>query len=510
MKKILIADDEYLVRLGLKTTVDWEGHGFSIVGEAANGQEALEIFQKTDPDILLTDIRMPVMDGLMLIEKLKARKPSLYVVILTHYNDFAYAQKAILLGASQYILKSELNEKSILDTLARVTITMEAAEPAHSPKSVLREYLRECLLLPAGGKKMPPAPAQALLPGLYMAVACRCGTQVLPTESQEMFYKSIRVMLEKVWDEPVIVSVEQSGLLRIYLMLPLSQKPEDATLAADHMHLAAANIRQYYEVEFQAGISMPHDEVQLQAMLLEAEEACDDCFFSNDFCITYQKAQRPIEEALPRVNQARLQDLVGARDWPKLKSYISGVFQELMQRRSIRHVRTAYIDFLSTARLLTSRYATLSASFLSEKKLDYQTFQDLNHIRSVEVCVLDIYRTMLDVLSGTARRYSSVINRCIDFIKERYMDNIALSDAADAVNVSKSYLSLLFKQETGINFSKYLMDFRVEKGKELLKDTTLKIYEVAERVGFPNPYYFSKVFKETTGFSCKDFKNFQN
>ena len=102
MQKVLVVDDEFLVRLGLKTTIDWEAHGYKIVGEASNGKEALEIFDREDPDILLTDIKMPVMDGFKLIEEVRKRKKRIRIVILSHYDDFAFAQKALKFGATQY------------------------------------------------------------------------------------------------------------------------------------------------------------------------------------------------------------------------------------------------------------------------------------------------------------------------------------------------------------------------------------------------------------------------
>jgi len=508
MKKVLIVDDEYLVRLGLKTTVDWAGHGFDIVGEAANGQEAIRLFDQTDPDILLTDIKMPIVDGLSLIETLKARKPSLYVVILTHYNDFSYAQKAILLGASQYILKSELNEQSILSTLDRLLSSMEGVQsPQRGQEGQLREYLRRCLLLPRGTdpEKLLPTFAGLMDEGCYCLVSCQCDTLILPAESQEMFHRSIRAMLEKVWEKPFLVSAQQGDLLRVYLVLKLEESEFYALY--QHMQRVVMNIRQYYDVEFQAGISKPGSPAQLYEMLREAGQACDTCFFSDTPCGVYVTVSKPNASAQPKVNQAWMQDVIHTRDWPRLKAYIQEVFKDLMAQGSIDCVQTAYIDFLSCAKHLISRYPVLNTVLLNEEKLNYHNFQNLHHIGTVESFVLDIYRSILDVLSGQVRRYSGVINRCIEYIHMHYVDNIALSDAADAVNVSKSYLSLLFKQETGINFSKYLMDYRVEEAKKLLSETNMHIYEVAGKVGFPNPYYFSKVFKDVTGFTCKDFKN---
>ena len=141
MKKILIADDEFLVRLGLKTTIDWEQHGFIIVGEAKNGKEALELFEQSDPDILLTDIRMPVMDGLEVIQTVKQKKRSLKCVILTHYDDFNYAKEAIKLGASDYILKSDLNSDNLFSILNRISNEIDAETKKSSELSVNNEVI---------------------------------------------------------------------------------------------------------------------------------------------------------------------------------------------------------------------------------------------------------------------------------------------------------------------------------------------------------------------------------
>jgi len=134
----------------------------------------------------------------------------------------------------------------------------------------------------------------------------------------------------------------------------------------------------------------------------------------------------------------------------------------------------------------------------------------LDNLRHIDTCssfVLDIFRIIGAALSGQGPRYSSVVSRAIEYIHAHYHENIALSDASDAVGLSKSHLSQLFKQETGINFTKYLMDYRIEQAKQLFATSNLHIYEVAERVGIPNPYYFSKVFKESTGFTCRDYRN---
>jgi len=117
MKRILIVDDEYLVRLGLKTIIDWTEHGYVIAGEASNGREALELFNRTGADVILTDIKMPVMDGLELTRAVREKNKKVKIIILSHYDEFAYAQEAVNLGAFRYILKSELTKTNLINVL---------------------------------------------------------------------------------------------------------------------------------------------------------------------------------------------------------------------------------------------------------------------------------------------------------------------------------------------------------------------------------------------------------
>lgn len=506
MRKVLIADDEYLVRLGLRTMVDWASHGFIIVGEAANGREAIELFHATDPDILLTDIKMPLVDGLQLIENLKSKKPSLYVVILSNYGDFAYAQRAIELGASEYILKSDMNQDTILRTLNRMLRDMEAVEdaPLHNREPAIREYLRQALTLPRSSRPDPP-PQGFPAPGRYAVLISRCDTSVLSTEAQPMFHRSSRTMLEELWPDSVIASAQSADILSVMLVAPL--KSDDHLLSLrQHALRTALNIRQYFDVEFQVGISLPGGSGDLPELIQQAASAFEDCFFSSEPVCVYTP-DRPSPDDQVRVNQAWMQDLVTLRDFGRLNQYIRGVFNALCRARDYALVQDAYFDFISFARQMVARYPEVKIHFGREEKLSYAGLDNLRHIDTCSSFVLDIFRIIGAALSGQGPRYSSVVSRAIEYIHAHYHENIALSDASDAVGLSKSHLSQLFKQETGINFTKYLMDYRIEQAKQLFATSNLHIYEVAERVGIPNPYYFSKVFKESTGFTCRDYRN---
>ncbi len=505
MRRVLIVDDEYLVRVGLKTTIDWQEHGFEIVGEAANGKEAIALFEKTDPDILLTDIKMPAMDGIELIEILKARKPSLHIVILSNHSDFAYAQKAMKLGVKDYLLKSDLNQRNILQTLQRVVLSMAQAQeiPQRKEESPLRDYLREYLLAAKEGQTSL-APAYALPHQQMAAILCRCDTKDLPIQSQPMFYRFSQSMLGALWHGNILASAQKGSVLLAALLVPLAPE-DDFTRLIHKAKLATNNIRQYYNINFQTGISQPGASQQLALLLGQASQACQTCFYTQEAFCLYQNSPHKIKRV--QVDQKSIMEFITDDSFKPLEAYISSIFTTLATIQSHTVTEAAFIDLLSCARQLVVRYPFLEEHFHSNGKLSYTKIDGFESISACRCFVIELFSTIFLLLSGQKNSYPPAIGQVLDYIHNHYQKNIALSDAAERVCLSNSHLSQLFKQETGINFTRYLTDYRIEKAKELFKTTHLHIYQVAEQVGIPNPYYFSKVFKDSTGLSCKAYRN---
>jgi two-component system response regulator YesN len=191
----------------------------------------------------------------------------------------------------------------------------------------------------------------------------------------------------------------------------------------------------------------------------------------------------------------------------KILEYIQNIFRELRKYKSYAQVHDAFIDFLSIGKLLREKYQFKEQASLSESKFNYAVFHDLKFIGDVEFYIYGIFLALLAGKQGGEIMYSYSVKKCLSFIQQNYAKNISLSDAAKNTELSHNYLSFIFKQETGINFNTYLSQFRVEQAKKLLASSNLRIYQVAEEVGFSNPYYFSKVFKEFTGLSCKQYRD---
>lgn len=515
MKRVLVVDDEFLVRLGLRTTMDWEAHGYKIVGEASNGREALEIFDEANPDILLTDIKMPVMDGFKLIEEARKRKKNLQIVILSHYDEFSYVQKALEFGATQYILKSEMNEQKLIDLLQKLSLKeKDQAVEEMDIKTERENYLKDLLFGKPADDDFTAANAAAPPAGLfgesaYVVVKGFCETSMLHEDSRNMVSQTVRTILDKAFAgaSTVIIFYKEQLYFTSIVCVKDGNSVTGAQDTVKSMQQLIRNIKQYFEVVVQIGLSSRGNPERFPAMIGEAEQARKICFFSLQPIEVFYPEMAQGKEKHIRVSRSKLTSFIEGKDRKGLKEYIAGIFNELKQIRCYGTFKNAVIDLLSVARTICEEQKIDQTSSLSPAKFSYENCLVMPYIDNVETYIQELYTAIADAAVSRESGYSAVVQNTISYIKNNYSRNISLSDAAEVSQVSSSYLSLIFKQETGVNFSSYLTDYRMEIAKKMLVTTNKKIYEIAEEVGFSSPYYFSKVFKEYTGMTCKEYKD---
>ncbi|MDR0722690.1 MAG: response regulator [Treponema sp.] len=533
MKKILIVDDEYIVRLGLKIIVDWAGFGYVVAGEAANGQEAFDFFQKNPVDVILTDIKMPVMDGLELTRKVKALNKKAQIIILSHYDEFSYAQEAIKLGAFRYILKSELtksNLETVLKSLHFDSDVFLMPEQRAGWKENLEVFIEEYMLpsflrqpkdqqgeIRQEQRLQPPASAMPPLEtGECVVFSVSCRTTSLLHEAREKFPKTVKVLFNNAFENlagkcryydddfqfvSIVPVVKQTGIdAEQFLIVEISNPAMQIV----------KNIRQYYDVNLFIGISSLGRMDDWDRLLREAHKARVDCFFSQKMFVGVFGGKTSgigrIFKKVGQVSYTKLVELIGANQKDAMLEYIQNIFSELRDCKNYAMVYSAFIDFLSAGKLIHEKYQLEEEASLSEHKFKYDAFFDLPFIGDAEMYIYELYLSLLFTKQNGKAGYSHIVKKCIDFIQSDYEHNIGLTEAADYAGVSRSYLSFIFKQETGVNFNAALAQYRIEKAKKLLVTTSLKIYEVAENVGFSNPYYFSKVFREISGYTCKEYR----
>ncbi len=514
MKKVLIVDDEFLVRLGIKTSVDWNSFGYDIVGEASNGSEALQMVDQFDPDILITDIKMPDMDGIQLIAEVKKKeKKKIQFVILTNYGNFNYAQKAIQYGVSQYILKSEINSTELLNILKKLSVSDEAEEntlPAESKqeKYILRQIPNlnnstiSSSLFTVPEKGLFQAPPYSLL-------IASCDISQLEVNAVSSIEKMLRSLIDSCFPQ----SFQHSGLLQKRLVLaaiiPVKKTGSDAEFFKwlDFQgDMLIRNIRQYSTVDMTLGYSLTGGDDAFPELFTQAELARRTCFFNSKSIAVFRNELESDQDEPFKIDYNTVKSGLLNDSFDCLKKYITNCFDLLRSSLRFDYAKASYIDFLAAAKLFCNE-SKIDKSVLPFTKLDYESFSAMPNINMAEDYICNLYLQIFNIAHNSNWQYSHYIKSCIAFISKNYSQSITLNDVAKSANISNTYLSMIFKQEMRITFSEYLTNYRLGQAKNLLCTTSLHIYEIAEKVGFSSPYYFSHIFKSETGLSCKEYRD---
>lgn len=492
--RILIVEDEVKIRRGLAALIARQTDN-EIVGEAKNGQEGLELIQRTNPDLVITDVRMPQMDGLEMIEALQERGITVHCVILSGYSEFEYAKKAIRYGVDDYLLKP-LAPEDILSLLLQIRgkLEQESRQMNDTARRILWNLLsgtvqesdieadfaalkveaekRYCLLAGYGWDTMP-AERRDWMERMRMADSCKNYADMhcclfeetrevvcmMPEEAVEPFLKEIRWYMER------------TGAKWVWAQAQVS----DLRLLHETMH----RLRTLYLYSRKSG-----------QVVTEADV---DAFLTEPFSYP-EELEGKIRMALYRENRELLRQLVTQ-------------FQEYMgnERFAPPQVQEGYIRFVH--RLLGWIEDAGKHIYEKLKPLHYANRIGKVYTREEMNRILD--EILQNLQSGMEHREdisNYAIKKAIAYIRIHYAENISLEEIADRLDITPEYLSSLFNREVGINFTVFLRDFRLSHAKRLLKGTNKKVYEIAQEVGYPDSKYFNRVFKENVGISPREFR----
>ena len=524
-------DDEFLVRMGLKSTVDWESNGFQLIGEAKNAKEAIELFQLYNPQIVLTDISMPGFTGLELIRELKKNNPHLQSIILTHYEDFSYAQEAVGLGVVDYILKSNLNSERLLEVLKKARNRIPGgSNPSRSSRTVdvvdgfesnsfvsLKDFLISFDLPKEESEAKLLNYSTLFVYQFFQVFTFRINTNL---SDQVFLDETKRQALEKIITQSMFaISYTVHFYIegnKICFLVNFGNSGEGEDLdkkILQHFQTLAGTIKKYLNFYILSGASSIGNALNdVKRLVYESNRAVEVAFFSSHhFALYTESVNLPRQEL--RINAVSILHLMQSEKQPQVMSYLensleaakkcfdyTGLYEIFTQSLEIVH---DYVDWCLEER---------KGNSIPTAILENHNFYSLYDYEAVKIYLVNVFTQALSIKHEQANenasgKYSYIIQRAIKYIGKNYYENISLSNVASHVEVSRSYLSFLFKHELGVNFSSFLAETRINQAKNLLSQTNMKIYEIAEDVGFDSPYYFSKVFKEFSGLTCKEYRN---
>ncbi len=512
MMKVFLVDDEIAIRENLRNSFPWEQNGFQLVGEAPDGEMALPMIRDLNPDILLTDIRMPFMDGMELCAQVKRVLPWIGVVILSGYDDFAYARQAISLGVKEYLLKpitaDELGE-ALKRVAARITEERRAASlrrDAAPGNPFLREKLLASLFTEEGDRfEDEQLMRQMRAMGVNLAAGCYVVIDIafpLKDEARVRAREALSALAEASGG-----SVFTCGMPHGARALVLGDNERDAEERAYSFAASAAHLPQLESCD---------------QLLLSIGETVTDYF---EIRKSMQSARHVRHAAVGRGGGRRIIG-VGELDdeTTSLNSLeLSPLYERLQYApaEELDAILADYADLLGSGaegRELALGYLRIAAviaarQIVSDAGADPQRVLDEGRIaEALRAEGIEAVRALLNEAMACRDRSGrgqgqTPVARARRFLSRRYSDpNLMLQDVAGEVGMSQSHFSTVFAQETGLTFTQYLTALRIGKAKELLSATAMRSSEIAFAVGYNDAHYFSYMFKKQTGMTPSEYR----
>lgn len=530
--KVFLVEDEVIIRSGVKKSINWEQEGYEFVGEASDGELAYPMILKEKPDILITDIRMPFMDGLELSRLVKKELPDIKILILSGYDEFEYAKKAIKIGVTEYLLKpiSAAKLTEVLNAVAE-TIRQENEEKnlletyfAEMRENTERDKMRLFEKLLMGDLSM----------GEILEAGERFGMNLGASCYKIVLFKILANLENHVYAEQMVdacSSVEQAASMMegvyvfqrgvegwAFLLTAQDEKSMEESAKILYQNLKQA-MKNYTQLEYFGGIGSTVPRIRsLKQSFREADRAFAARFVEEANQIISQKEfeKSQMEEGLKmqgvvQIGKSRemLQKFLSNRTREEVKAfsdaYISRIEEENIRSTMVRQyvVIDVCIVILSFCERISSANRLQEEAEELQKMM--QKIHSLSEIKKYVVRLLNEAIELRDAESG--RRYSDLIAAAKKEIENHYMtEEISLNTVAISVGMSPSYFSSIFSKEAGKTFVEYLTEVRIEKAKEFLMCSSMKTSEIGYEVGYKDPHYFSYIFKKVQGCSPKEYR----
>ncbi|MGC4018634.1 MAG: response regulator [Muricomes sp.] len=534
MLKVFLVEDETVIREGLRDKMPWEQYGYRFVGEAADGEMALPLIRKTRPDVLITDIKMPFMDGLSLSKIVSVEFPRMKIIIISGYDDFEYAREAISAGVDQYLLKpiTRTNlRKVLLELKDKIEQDMEQDDYQVRLQNEMHEYEQFSLRrffekVLEGDFSVKEIYDEAARQSIELSASCynllfldlqeKGGT--LSDSRMEQFIRKQEEVLHYFLRHPQYIlfrwNVNCYGVL---IKSEQAQMEEFTEKALEHVkrvcmpesdqldwYVAAGNpverlsmlpvcyqsANHYFSYRF----IMPSLHILTESSLANYQISREDKNIDN---VEYSKiAPDIIRDFLARGGSSEIHDFV--------ESYLLGI-REALESRMFRdyvvlNIRFTAISYIESLGATKEEYFSKMKNYVQDIYMESEeVFDYFVDTLQAAICIRD---------EESSYQSGKTLRRVLEYIHENYaQESLTLGSVACEVNVSANYLSSIFSQNMQKTFTEYVTEKRMEKARKLLRGTDKSSSKIALEVGYKDSHYFSFVFKKTQGCSPREYRN---
>lgn len=507
-RKVLIADDEILVRIGIKHSVDWEANGLEVIGEAADGKVCLELVLKYNPDLIILDINMPEIDGIQVLKELKKINFKGKVIVLTCYEELEYVKQALKNGASDYVFKTNIKENGLLNAIQE--ISFEANEmSAQENQEIVREMIEERDLIRIIEGYPYKEGATKLRPFNLFCIICMIGDiekveERYQNKGMELFYNALHTIIKQILSrhQECIFTQYKADTIVIFISMSKISGMQECILQIRQLvqHLFIT-LREYLAVDGTIGVSdVKFSIAAMKEAYDEAMHAISQRFISPQKDIFYfERAAKDSKDSAELLQKAekKIRLAVFNKNYEILHEELAQYFETIRKGRINDSEKIK--EFLSDVIKLVQSY---------EKDWNVEYEEKMYKQASLEEAEAVIYQFLNNYISVTENNEGNyIIRRAEEYIRENYAKKISLYEIANYLELSESYTSRLFNKYKGRNIPTYINELRIEKAKKFLKETNMKIYEIASKVGFVSNTAFYIAFKKSEGISPIEFRN---
>lgn len=519
--KVFFVEDEIITREGIRDNVDWQANGFEFCGEAADGEIALPLLRTTQPDVLVTDIKMPFMDGLQLSKIVRERMPWVKIIILSGHDEFEYAQQAINLGVTDYLLKPVTVQK-LQNVLQKLSVQLDQERKEKADLKKLQEQVEEnrailcerlLFKLVVGAISPPEAIEKGQMLGLnfiarhYLVLVLKIELGDRSEQYDHDEYQRVQQAVTELTEKNPDVFV----LKRDWGDLVLIMKGGTPEYLEEERDVLLDAIRQEIaKTRYRLTVGIGSSKNQLTAISQSFVEALVNV--QNPAGEMKSGLNRAIEQAeLLKVEKSAVENYLRSgtkNEFDKFfQAYLGPLGETALKSNLVRNY--IFIDVvLAIAKLVNDLGGDVDKVIPELNSIE----MIMSNIKSIEQLRDQIYKILSSALayrdSQPSDQYKKLIHQTIGYLESHYTDpELSLNEMAAQANLSVSHFSVVFSQETGRTFKECLTEIRINKAKELLRMTALRSADIAYQVGYNDPHYFSTVFKKNTGLSPIEFRS---
>lgn len=509
MLRVVVADDEYYARKALIKKITAVGP--EVIADFSQGAEVVEFLENHEaPDLIITDIRMPVMDGLKLSEYVNRHYPEIKVVIVSGYSDFEYARSAISFGVKDYLLKPVQKEK-LSDTFQRIE-----AEEAKQKEYISRMVQSQLALKSAQYLGIEELVKSGELSDQFL--------KPVFDEFPDMDFRLVLIQAEDGCSQPLL-EARLDSFLRPYqgewfyfkrfdeYVLLLFDKREELLKGKYPVYLQTfvKTLMEQEALSLSVGLSLVHVGIsEIKKAYQEAVYATNERLIQGWPAVYEFRSDINPENLLTRERELVLASAIEKKQFDKAEEVIGRIFD-----MGCRDIYTMYVSIMGIFNLMYKIYCLGSREQGEEQEERYLLFSfrtdlySFHHMKELREYVLQIVKNMCGDQSADGPKHHHIIEEILDYIDKNYQYDISLNDlAVRKYFMNPSYLSRLFKNEVGMTFSKYLIDYRIRKSKELLESGILKISDVAMLSGYNDVSHYIQAFKKQCGCTPEEYRGF--